>query len=215
MYKSLELFQESLAQESKSQNTINTYTRNITLFLNWLESVTKEPFNNKITQMDTQAYCKYLSDEKKMSLNTINSKLTSIKKFSDFLSDNGYMPYIKVVQKKGKTDPQVEVLEKNELYKYLRDTVSSGNKLHIAIVQLILNTGIRESELCSLEMDEITMTFSKFAHTFSSKSFSSESSSRIEPLFFPPEASAILRGKSPFSQPARAITTIAASLYST
>lgn len=158
MYKSLELFQESLAQESKSQNTINTYTRNITLFLNWLESVTKEPFNNKITQMDTQAYCKYLSDEKKMSLNTINSKLTSIKKFSDFLSDNGYMPYIKVVQKKGKTDPQVEVLEKNELYKYLRDTISSENKLHIAIVQLILNTGIRESELCSLEMDDITIS---------------------------------------------------------
>ena len=137
MYESLKLFQESLAQESKSQNTINTYTRNITLFLNWLESVTKETFNNKITQMDTQAYCKYLSDEKKMSLNTINSKLTSIKKFSDFLSDKGYMPYIKVVQKKGKTDPQVEVLEKNELYKYLRDTVSSENKLHIAIVQLI------------------------------------------------------------------------------
>lgn len=158
MYESLELFQKSLAQESKSQNTINTYTRNITLFLNWLESVTKEPFNNKITQMDTQAYCKYLSDEKKMSLNTINSKLTSIKKFSDFLSDNGYMPYIKVVQKKGKTDSQVEVLEKNELYKYLRDTVSSENKLHIAIVQLILNTGIRESELCNLEMDDITIS---------------------------------------------------------
>lgn len=93
MYEALELFQKSLAQESKSQNTINTYTRNITLFLNWLESVTKEPFNNKITQMDTQAYCKYLSDEKKMSLNTINSKLTSIKKFTDFLSDKGYMPY--------------------------------------------------------------------------------------------------------------------------
>lgn len=108
--------------------------------------------------MDTQAYCKYLSDEKKMSLNTINSKLTSIKKFSDFLSDNGYMPYIKVVQKKGKTDSQVEVLEKNELYKYLRDTVSSENKLHIAIVQLILNTGIRESELCNLEMDDITIS---------------------------------------------------------
>ena len=69
MYESLELFQKSLSQEGKSQNTINTYTRNITLFLNWLESVTKEPFNNKITQMDTQAYCKYLSDEKKMSLN--------------------------------------------------------------------------------------------------------------------------------------------------
>ncbi len=93
MYDSLELFQESLAQDGKSQNNINTYTRNITLFLDWLESVTKEPFNNVITQMDTQAYCKYLSDEKKMSLNTINSKMTFIKKFSDFLSDKGYMLY--------------------------------------------------------------------------------------------------------------------------
>lgn len=157
MYKTLNAYTEYLKQNSKSQNTIETYTRNITMFMDWLQDITHEPFNNIITQMDTHQYSEYLTKQK-LSLNTINSKLTSIRNYADFLSEGGHMPYIKVAQKKGKVDPQVEILEKNELYKFLRYAISSENKLHIAIVQLILNTGIRESELCSLELSDVETT---------------------------------------------------------
>lgn len=157
MYATLEDYRNELLQNGKSKNTIDAYTRNITMFLKWIESITEEPFNNVITQMDTLTYSKYLT-EQKLSLNSINSKITAITNYADYLAEHGYMPYIKVSRKKGHSDPKVEVLEKNELYKYLRDTISSGNRLHIAIVQLILNTGIRESELCNLELDDITIS---------------------------------------------------------
>lgn len=157
MYATLEEYRNELIQNGKSKNTIDTYTRNIKLFLEWIESITKEPFNNVITLMDTQTYSKHLTDQK-LSFNSINSKITAITNFADFLAEHGYMKYIKVSRQKGHSDPKVEILEKKELYKYLRDTVSSGNKLHIAIVQLILNTGIRESELCNLELDDVTIS---------------------------------------------------------
>ena len=154
----VERFQRAMIESGKSQNTVNTYTQNASLFVEWLEDLTQEPFNGKITTLDAKEYSRYLSDVKKQSLNTIKAKLTAVQKFSAYLADSGSMSAIKVQQKKGTTEPEVEVLEKNELYKYLRYVINTENKLNIAIITLLLNTGIRESELCALELSDITIT---------------------------------------------------------
>lgn len=151
-------FEEHLKQNGKSQNTIDTYLKRAELFIKWLESVTNEEFNGKINTLDVQEYTKYLTDTKKQSLNSINSKLTALQQFTAYLSECGYMPSIKIVQKKGTTAPDVEVLEKNELYKFLRYVINTENSLNIAVVVLLLNTGIRESELCNLELSDIEIT---------------------------------------------------------
>lgn len=154
----IERFSQSMTESGKSQNTIATYTRNAELFVEWLENIINEQFNGKVTEMDVTEYTKYLTDTKKQSLNSIKAKLTALKKFAEYLTNAGYMQSINVQQKKGTKEPEVEVLEKNELYKYLRYTINTGNLLNISIVQLILNTGIRESELCNLELSDIKIT---------------------------------------------------------
>lgn len=151
-------FREVLMSAGKSENTVNTYAANAQLFIEWLEKVMGETFNGKILEMDASEYCRYLSDVKKQSLNTIKAKLTAVQKFSEYLSGNGIMPSIKVKQKKGTTEPEVKILEKNEVYKLLRYVRNTDNKLNIAIVVLLLNTGIRESELCNLELSDIEIT---------------------------------------------------------
>lgn len=151
-------FHTALIADGKSDNTANTYVNNAQLFVDWLEGITGETFDGKITTMDTNLYSRYLSDTKKQSLNTINTKLNAVHKFAQFLSDSGMMQPITVSRKKGTTDPDVEVLEKNELYKFLRYVLNSGNKLNIAVITLLLNTGIRESELCALELSDIQIT---------------------------------------------------------
>lgn len=151
-------FREALMSAGKSENTVNTYAANAQLFIEWLEKVMGETFNGKILEMDASEYCRYLSDVKKQSLNTIKAKLTAVQKFSEYLSGNGIMPSIKVKQKKGTTEPEVKILEKNEVYKLLRYVRNTDNKLNIAIVVLLLNTGIRESELCNLELSDIEIT---------------------------------------------------------
>ena len=154
----VEEFRRYMIKGGKSQNTVNTYTQNAQLFVEWLEQITNEKFNGKILEMDASEYSRYLSDIKKQSLNTIKAKLTAVQKFSEYLASIGIMPDIKVQQKKGISEPEVEILEKNEVYKYLRYVNKNGNKLNIAIIVLLLNTGIRESELCNLELSDVTIS---------------------------------------------------------
>lgn len=154
----VEEFRRYMIKGGKSQNTVNTYTQNAQLFVEWLEQITNEKFNGKILEMDASEYSRYLSDIKKQSLNTIKAKLTAVQKFSEYLASIGIMPDIKVQQKKGISEPEVEILERNEVYKYLRCVRESKNKLNIAIIVLLLNTGIRESELCNLELSDVTIS---------------------------------------------------------
>lgn len=154
----VEAFRDRLIASGKAQNTVNTYTTNAAMFVEWLESVTAAQFNGTITALDTDAYSRYLSDIKKQSLNTIKAKLNAVSKFAAYLSDTGTMSAIHVAQKKGTSEPDVEVLEKNELYKFLRYVAANANPMQIAIVVLLLNTGIRESELCNLELSDIVIS---------------------------------------------------------
>ena len=154
----IEEFRRYMIKGGKSQNTVNTYTQNAQLFVEWLEQITNEKFNGKILEMDASEYSRYLSDVKKQSLNTIKAKLTAVQKFSEYLASIGIMPDIKVQQKKGISEPEVEILEKNDVYKYLRYVKNTGNKLNIAIIVLLLNTGIRESELCNIELSDVTIS---------------------------------------------------------
>ncbi len=164
----IEMFSKSMLEAGKSRNTITTYSRNAELFIEWLENITGEKFNGKITGMDVTEYTRYLSDTKKHSLNSIKAKLTALQKFAEYLTESGYMPSVKVEQKKGTTEPNVEVLEKNELYKFLRYVINTENKLNIAVVTLLLNTGIRESEMCKLELTDIEITERKGTMTIRS-----------------------------------------------
>ena len=154
----VEQFSSTMAAAGKSRNTVSTYARNTQLFVDWLESITGESFNGKINALDITEYTRHLSDTLKLSLNSIKAKLTALQKFSEYLSSAGYMQLVKVPQKKGTTEPKVEVLEKNELYKYLRYVMNTENQLNIAVILLLLNTGIRESELCNLELSDIDIT---------------------------------------------------------
>ncbi|MBQ8028152.1 MAG: tyrosine-type recombinase/integrase [Clostridia bacterium] len=151
-------FHSSMVEAGKSPNTVTTYTQNAALFVDWLEKVTGEQFTGRILSMDAAEYSKYLSETKRQSLNTIKAKLTAVQKFAEYLSNSGEMPSIKVQQKKGTAEPEVEVLEKNEVYKLLRYVRNTENRLNIAIVVLLLNTGIRESELCNLELTDIEIS---------------------------------------------------------
>lgn len=152
------MFRLHLEQAGKSKNTIDTYTRNTELFIDWFESTYKDDFKGKIILLDCQEYSRYLTDIKKQSINSIKTKLQTLQKFVDFLAANGYMSALKVPQKKGSSDPKVEVLTVSELRKYIREVQSEGNALNTAVVMLLLNTGIRESELCALELSDIVIT---------------------------------------------------------
>ena len=154
----LQSYHAELTRIGKSENTIAGYIRNVNLFLNWMEERTGETFTPPIIEFDVKEYTGFLSTVQKASLSTINTKLSAIQSFCDFLHFSYDCPVVKVQKKKGHVDPKVEVLNSKEIYKYRQYVQKNANRLHIAIVETLLNTGIREAELCNLELDDIVAT---------------------------------------------------------
>ena len=154
----LQSYHAELSRIGKSENTIAGYIRNVNLFLNWMEERTGETFTPPIIEFDVKEYTGFLSTVQKASLSTINTKLSAIQSFCDFLHFSYDCPVVKVQKKKGHVDPKVEVLNSKEIYKYRQYVQKNANRLYIAIVETLLNTGIREAELCNLELDDIVAT---------------------------------------------------------
>lgn len=142
----------------KSENTKAGYIRNVNLFLDWMEERTGETFTPPVTEFDVREYTGFLTTIQKASLSTINTKLSAIQSFCDFLHFSYDCPVIKVQKKKGHIEPKVEILDRNQLYKYRQYVQKNANLLHKVVVETLLNTGIREAELCTLEIDDVIAT---------------------------------------------------------
>lgn len=151
----LEEYRAELNRTGKSERTINGYIFNINAFLIWCEETSGEPFNGAITQTEIRAYKSYLDTVKKAALSTINTKLAAVQNFCNFLHVKYGTESIKVQKKKGNTTPKVEVLSKQELFQFLKFVDNNANLLHKTIVYTILHTGMRESEIANLELDDL------------------------------------------------------------
>ena len=154
----LQAYHAELSRIGKSENTIAGYIRNVNLFLDWMQERTGEAFTPPIIEFDVKEYTGYLSTIRKASLSTINTKLAAIQSFCSFLHFSYDYPVVKVQKKKGQIDPKVEILDRNQLYKYRQYVQKNASLLHKVIVETLLNTGIREAELCNLELDDIVAT---------------------------------------------------------
>lgn len=148
-------YADELNRIGKSKNTAKGYLSNISMFLNWIEETSGEEFTGTLTPVEVKAYRSYIDTVQKASLSTINTKLAAIQSFCNFLHGAYGNELIRVEKKKGSVSPKVEVLNKQELFQFLKYTEGNASLLHRCIVQTILNTGMRESEVVDLELSDI------------------------------------------------------------
>ena len=148
-------YADELNRIGKSKNTTKGYLSNISMFLNWIEETSGEEFTGTLTPVEVKAYRSYIDTVQKASLSTINTKLAAIQSCCNFLHGAYGNELIRVEKKKGSVSPKVEVLNKQELFQFLKYTEGNASLLHRCIVQTILNTGMRESEVVDLELSDI------------------------------------------------------------
>lgn len=158
----VEHFREELVRQEKSTNTISNYLRAISDYSSFIEGRTGEKFIPKdMIELDIKEYKSYLLTVAKQNPTTINNKLSGLAKFCEFLvavgalSSNPAMAIKKVKIQNTNTSPKT--LDKNNLYKLRREFHKGGNKRDIAIFELLYNTGVRVSELCNIELDDIEL----------------------------------------------------------
>jgi integrase/recombinase XerD len=144
-------------EQGKADGTIKTYVGVLEKFQSWLN--TRNIILEQISKDDVQLFMYELEKQQK-SAATIEKYLAAISVFSRFLERSDI---IEDVQRKEKVqDNEIpESLTESEEKQLLKDVEADGNLRNTAIVYTLLYTGIRISELCALNIDDIKMNEKK------------------------------------------------------
>jgi integrase/recombinase XerD len=147
----IERFSEWQKKQGKADGTVKTYVGVLEKFQSWLAS--EETLLDQISKNDVQLYLDHLEEEQKTP-GTIEKYLAAISAFSYFL---GKPQLVLDIQRKEKTKETEtpESLGENQEKQLLREVESKENLRNITIVYTLLYTGIRVSELCALNVEDV------------------------------------------------------------
>jgi site-specific recombinase XerD len=150
-----QIFINALTGNNFSTQSIRAYSADITQFIEYLQSA-RVDWNNpkKLERLDIVGFMNRLAGLKR-SGTTRARKLASIRHFLKFLKENGVIagnPAETVIRaRKEEKDPTV--LFKNEYKALLYE--AEGNSRDYAILLTFLKSGIRESELADLQIEDV------------------------------------------------------------
>lgn len=146
-------FTKDLEEKKRSPSTVLAYRADLEQLINFVEEK-KLPFANEVTQESIEAFRDSLLSQK-YAAKTVSRKLNAVKTFFRFLVDQN------VIQKdpsENVAHPEIEVSTPKFLssleYRALRDIVREDIRI-AAIVELILQTGMRISEVANLKIENI------------------------------------------------------------
>jgi integrase/recombinase XerC len=149
------LFLKALTGNNFSGESIRAYSADLTQFVDFLKTV-RVDWNNpqKITRLDIVEFMNRLSGMKRTGT-TRARKLASIRHFLKFLKENDVIAGnpAETITRARKEEKDPAVLFKNEYKALLFE--AQRNRRDYAILMTFLKSGIRESELAALQLDDV------------------------------------------------------------
>jgi site-specific recombinase XerD len=151
----LDFFVDELKKNKRSPSTIVAYKKDIEQLFEFFSTQNKliQDFETK----HLEVYIEKLIKEKNFTLKTISRKINSLKTLFKFLAKNGFISLNiadSISHPKFKTkDPRIL---SNLEYKALRDTGRRNPRLY-AIIEILLQTGMRIGELSRLRVDDLEL----------------------------------------------------------
>ena len=145
-----------LEDKSRSPSTILAYKADLNQLIGFLEKRSKD-MPDAVTQEDIESFRDTLLGEK-YTPKSVSRKLNAIKTFFRFLVGSNYLstdPSQNVAHPK--TEPSVPKFLSPLEYRALRDVVRDDLRI-AAIIELILQTGVRISEVANLKLENMTNT---------------------------------------------------------
>lgn len=147
-------FHEFLTSKKRASATILAYGKDIDQLITFLEELQKQHLID-VSSTDIQAFLTSLA-EKGYTPKTLSRKLNSTRTFYRFLKVNDFItddPSLLVAHPKYELSPP-RVLTPLE-YRALRDAASTDARIY-AIIEVLLQAGIRIGELAGLRMEDIS-----------------------------------------------------------
>jgi integrase/recombinase XerD len=150
-------FETYLKGEDRSTNTISCYLRDSKVFLDWYKSRT-DACIDMVIALDLVDYKKHLQHITESVL-TVNRKIASVNALCKWLYDTGIITEKTSIKPiKNRDARQYKGLSEKDLRKLRAEIYRSRNPLHICIFEILLETGLRVSELCSIRLRDIEIS---------------------------------------------------------
>ena len=157
---SINNFKSHLTSLGRANATILAYTKDIEQLGNFLKENLKVTSINNVKTENINAFKQHLTN-KSYTAKSISRKINSIKSFFSFLQAQNIIknnPAQTVTHPKYEVKPP-RILSKLE-YRALRDACRDDSRI-FAIVEILLQTGIRISELANLRISDVDLTENK------------------------------------------------------
>lgn len=158
----LKIFFKSLSKEDLSPITIRGYQYDLSLFDTWAtEYLTKKTAISKLSNLDVIAFRQHMLNVLRLSANTVNRRLEALRKFLKWatrqkLIKNPVILEVKTVKTVRNRKPQsLTESEVHALLKAAGETMHGLSKRNYALVQLMVQVGLRVSEVSALKSGDI------------------------------------------------------------
>ena len=156
----LTAYRDHLVNEKRSSdNTLSSYTRDIGQYFHWLDSEGISPEN--ATQADVDRYTKYLLSLGK-SMATVTRSLASLKSFYSYLLEKHMVPSnpakVVTLDRVERKLPQILTSKEVELFLEQPDPRDAKGCRDKAMLELLYATGIRVTELISLNLEHLNLS---------------------------------------------------------
>ena len=156
----LQDYRDYLHDQDKSEQTIKAYMADLSSFSRWLQQIAGEPLNlENVTPMEIIDYRNALLDWGKKP-STINRSLISISGFCQWAQQHDLIPNnpAEGIRSVAEEPLAPRALERKEQLALLRAVRRSDNLRDLAIITMLLHTGVRVSELCNLRVSDIIIS---------------------------------------------------------
>ncbi len=158
--KHLTAFRRHLEKKRKHANTVRSYLNDCRQFLVWLTDSLGEDFSlDGVTKADIQDYRGFLLT-RKTSATSVNRKLTALRQFFDFCITTSVVPQNPVSFIHGLTARPTPplYLSKKEASLIIRASEQSTRPIDSVVTLLLLQCGMRSSEICQLTIGDLHLT---------------------------------------------------------
>lgn len=153
-------FTDYLKQLGKSQNTIETYARNIHLYYEWCcSSFGEKP--SLLYRANILEYISYMRNIKGYSPKSVNNHLSALRCFNEFLVETNQQEET-VILNADFMKVQIQyaspcTVDKKDVEAFRQRLLESGNKRDYAIITLYAYSGLRRIECVNLLLEQVDL----------------------------------------------------------
>jgi site-specific recombinase XerD len=159
----LDAFRHQLMVRDLAPATIQAYLHDLARFRTWLAWVHEDatPLLTQVRTIDLAAFRMYLIHEQAHAPATVNRRLQGLRLFFQWLYDCHWLPenpaaHLRFMRKAGTRQPLA--LRRREVFALIHVAAASPHRLatrHVALVQLMLQAGLRVGEVTALTHRDI------------------------------------------------------------